>query len=74
MIADDKMNYFLHFYMKAFRELEDNTVSTFCFCFFNFVLFFACLLFFFFFFKDGRVLKLCAKTLYFSKGNQRPEK
>jgi hypothetical protein len=36
MIADDEMNYFLHFYMKAFRELEDNTVSTFCFCFFNF--------------------------------------
>jgi hypothetical protein len=25
-------------------------------------------------FKNGRVLKLCAKTLHFSKGNQRPEK
>ncbi len=36
MIADDEMNDFLHFYMKAFRELEDNTVSTFCFYFFNF--------------------------------------
>ena len=36
MMDDDETNYFLHFYMKAFRELEDNTVSTFCFYFFNF--------------------------------------
>ena len=36
MMDDDETNYFLHFYMKALRELEDNTVSTFCFYFFNF--------------------------------------
>ncbi len=44
MMDDDEMNYFLHFYMKAFRELEDNTVSTFCLYFLTFVLLFACLL------------------------------
>ncbi len=30
MMDDDEMDYFLHFYMKAFWELEDNTVSNFC--------------------------------------------
>jgi hypothetical protein len=37
MMDDDEMNYFLHFYMKAFRELEDNTVSNFCLYFLTFV-------------------------------------
>ena len=38
MMDDDEMNYFLHFYMKAFQELENHTVSTFCFYFSTFVL------------------------------------
>ncbi len=70
MMDDDEMNYFFHFYTKAFRELGDNTVSTFCFYFFQllFCSLHAC------FFKNGRVLKFCAETLHFSKGNKGPEK
>ncbi len=33
MMDDDEMNYFLHFYTKAFRELENNTVSNFALTF-----------------------------------------
>ena len=66
---DDETKYFLHFYMKAFWELEDDTVSkkknfalTFC-------LLFACLLL-----QKRTSLKLCAKILHFSNGKQGPKK